>query len=717
MFEAEVQNLDDDDNNNDDDGDHTFEEELVYKESQKSSSAEQESLSIETSSSTVATSSLSIPSTPTTDVSRTTIRCLEAVITMMSMSSKIDQRVTANDVRKAIYSSTKIPEQACEVASCIIKFIRPFVPKKKNDNSDPNVTVFNLAPFVFLSNKILEAVKLDKQTIAMYPVLQEKQSLHLSARGIYEIFRESHEMYGSDEAVVRDRMHAGRHRLAVLSIFFNMTSIQRILEEHRLRFHLILEYVNKLQICWIGYRITKKQKSSSSSSSKVRNDDDDDDGDKEELQKEIKKLSQEVSRLASLYTKENKILASHVSERMVKSSPYNTLMKKMSREKKKPIENQDKQWLSNVEEEKNVLSKALKEARKKVDDQWLKVSSTHSNLREKRSYLYYLNKKNKNQTIPGLKKLLSTDDLKKFKILVSDPKGTCITGTDPGIVTTTTTTGKTLAEYYTDINRHIALYALPDTDIGTDTEDDDVVMEGVEETSSSSKNVSNITKLVKPVNNSPRWMNSITHSSKHARYRERKKRKKENVKSEKLERDRKTRELRTRKAHERLAAKIRTSFGSSKMSFFHVVGSWVPRNSPIKGHARRSSRKVVEALDKPQGDHVVKVDEFLSSTICPYCFARLTCQTYKRDGKIRISNGSKCCSNPLCPSRSKHWTTMNRDGVGSHNIGLNGVCGILAKDGLALPPLRRSAPQVPRKQENNLKKIFISQLHQLVQGN
>ena len=63
-------------------------------------------------------------------------------------------------------------------------------------------------------------------------------------------------------------------------------------------------------------------------------------------------------------------------------------------------------------------------------------------------------------------------------------------------------------------------------------------------------------------------MNSITHFSKHARHRERKKRKKENIKIEKLERDRKTRELRPRKVHERLAAKICASFGSSKMSFW-----------------------------------------------------------------------------------------------------------------------------------------------------
>ena len=111
----------------------------------------------------------------------------------------------------------------------------------------------------------------------------------------------------------------------------------------------------------------------------------------------------------------------------------------------------------------------------------------------------------------------------------------------------------------------------------------------------------------------------------------------------------------------------------------------------------------MEAPDKPQGDHV-KVDEFLSSPICPYCFARLTCQTYKRDEKAQISNRSKCCSNSLGTSRSKHWTTMNCDSVGSHNIGVNGAYGIIAKDGPALPPLRRSGS--PKKTRNNLKKRF-----------
>ena len=116
-----------------------------------------------------------------------------------------------------------------------------------------------MVAFVSVSNKILEVVQLDKQTVVMNPELQEKHPLqHLSARPIYETFRDSHEIYDSDKTAVRDKMHADRDRLAVLTRSFNIASIHHILKQHRLRPRLSLDYVNKFQIRWIGYRITRK---------------------------------------------------------------------------------------------------------------------------------------------------------------------------------------------------------------------------------------------------------------------------------------------------------------------------------------------------------------------------------------------------------------------------------------------------------------------------
>ena len=129
---------------------------------QTSSTADQQSLSIGSTANTMASTLSSISSLPA-DVSSRTIKCLETVITIMIMSAKIKHRVTPNDVQKAVYASTTISDEACQVVSTIINFFRPFVPKKKDDGNDPDITVFNVAPFVFLSNKILEAARLNKK--------------------------------------------------------------------------------------------------------------------------------------------------------------------------------------------------------------------------------------------------------------------------------------------------------------------------------------------------------------------------------------------------------------------------------------------------------------------------------------------------------------------------------------------------------------------------
>ena len=163
IADGTIQNIDDDEGDDDDDGDDIYEQELAEMNEQTSSIAEQQSLPIGTTGSTIVSTSISI-SSPPADVSTRTIRCLEAVITMMIMSAKTEHRVTPNDVRKPVYASTTIADKACQVVSTIINLLRPFVSKKKQDGSDPDVTVFNLSPFVFFSNKILEAVHTAGQT-------------------------------------------------------------------------------------------------------------------------------------------------------------------------------------------------------------------------------------------------------------------------------------------------------------------------------------------------------------------------------------------------------------------------------------------------------------------------------------------------------------------------------------------------------------------------
>ena len=49
---------------------------------------------------------------------------------------------------------------------------------------------------------------------------------------------------------------------------------------------------------------------------------------------------------------------------------------------------------------------------------------------------------------------------------------------------------------------------------------------------------------------------------------------------------------------------------------------------------------------------------------------------------------------------------MNRDGVASHNTDLNGECGIIAEDGLALPPFRRSGSPNKKKTRKQLEENY-----------
>ncbi|KAI9254527.1 hypothetical protein BDA99DRAFT_540282 [Phascolomyces articulosus] len=184
-------------------------------------------------------------------------RPLESVITMISLSPKIKNTVTMDDVKKAVYASTTVSDGACQLAASIINLYRRYLPKRQGNARDPDASVFSLAPFFLLSKRILESVGLEKQIQSVAPSSRDKTSLHLSAQALYHIFRDTYEMDDSDESVIKDKMLAGRDQQAVLSNFFNMNRIYRILREHHLYAELSMEYVNRYQIRWLNYRIVK----------------------------------------------------------------------------------------------------------------------------------------------------------------------------------------------------------------------------------------------------------------------------------------------------------------------------------------------------------------------------------------------------------------------------------------------------------------------------
>ena len=263
-----------------------------------------------------------------------------------------------------------------------------------------------------------------------------------------------------------------------------------------------------------------------------------------------------------------------------------------------------------------------------------------------------------------------------------------VSGSDPGIVATTTTTGKSVSSYLQDTNRFKALYC---EELEYDDDDDPAPKPD--------PSLLHIEPVKRPLKNTSKSENHGTFSTLHRRKREKRERSGRPLTQKELDKDRRAREVRTKKYYGRLAARLRdfATKRKKKRRCIHFFGNWTPRNCPIGGHARRGTKKLEQALASAPHDKIERVDEYASSKTCPYCFADLIPHTYNRTGNQRKKvNGAKFCCNPECPSRRRNCSTINRDAVGAQNIALIGMTMALARDGLPLPPFRRSVAKTTR---------------------
>src|SRR5215469_9504936 len=125
----------------------------------------------------------------------------------------------------------------------------------------------------------------------------------------------------------------------------------------------------------------------------------------------------------------------------------------------------------------------------------------------------------------------------------------------------------------------------------------------------------------------------------------------------------------------------------------HCYGHWVGKNSMIKGHCRRGTKKIREQ-HRAHG-HVGITNEHNTSKTCPYCFSKVILHRARRtvggEDKIVRLNGAIECVNPQCPARRIHYTTRGRDANAAANIALSGASIILSTDRQPLPPFRHNA--------------------------
>ena len=183
--------------------------------------------------------------------------------------------------------------------------------------------------------------------------------------------------------------------------------------------------------------------------------------------------------------------------------------------------------------------------------------------------------------------------------------------------------------------------------------------------------------------------------------------------SKRLAKERREREIRTKRAYSKITAQERKhirahaqSCGEQVPTVIHCFGHWQCKNTFIKGHSLRGTKKIREQ-HRIYG-HVGITNEYNTSKTCPYCFSKVVLHKARRvfDGveKVVRLNGAIECVHPWCPSRRIKYTTRGRDVNAAANIALSGASIILAADHQPLPPFRRNANQT----RYNLAKELIS---------
>jgi hypothetical protein len=268
-------------------------------------------------------------------------------------------------------------------------------------------------------------------------------------------------------------------------------------------------------------------------------------------------------------------------------------------------------------------------------------------------------------------------------------------GTDPGVVTMSTTIPKTLEEVCADINRFQVL----STEDCSDTETVPCLFD--------------VKQLPKSNKITAGMIDNAAFKRHHQRKQQRRKTNGVDIETlqRKMNKERREREIRTKWAYNKIAAQERRRIhthaqpsGKPAPTIIHCFGRWQSTNSPIKGYSRRSTKKIREQ-HRAYG-YVGLTDEYNTSKVCPYCFSKVILHRAHRivNGmkKIVHLNGAIECVNPQCPARRIGYTTRGRDANAAANIALSGASIILAADRRPLPCYRRDSNQPSYKPATHL---------------
>ncbi|KAI9268106.1 hypothetical protein BDA99DRAFT_535621 [Phascolomyces articulosus] len=179
-----------------------------------------------------------------------------------------------------------------------------------------------------------------------------------------------------------------------------------------------------------------------------------------------------------------------------------------------------------------------------------------------------------------------------------------VSGSDPGLLVTTCTIDSKGSNIFDSTNRYMLLYALENTQKTDDT----------------SMNVDNPEIEYETLDNDSTNANPIQQLA---------------------NKDRKTRKLRDKRVHQRLATVCLPEKKSQvvRKIFINI------RNNRFAGTNEGPARSQKKELNAIQHDDTQVGDEYMTASICSYCFKRVPNHLYKRNDKVVKSNESKSFSN------------------------------------------------------------------------
>ncbi|KAF9578921.1 hypothetical protein BGW38_005037 [Lunasporangiospora selenospora] len=174
---------------------------------------------------------------PKTEPSRSRLKGLQVVTTMLLESPFIREKATKDVIRRAAHAGTEFTEKECTVAAHLVNQLRPYNPKRVfiDDDEAPVKHFAIMAPIVMIANQVLMIA--GNSNFCRKPVpeisVADRHALYLNALSMYEVFGSSlpghFDMYDEQGKIITNAKQiqsTQESRNILISSIFNLDVIQ-----------------------------------------------------------------------------------------------------------------------------------------------------------------------------------------------------------------------------------------------------------------------------------------------------------------------------------------------------------------------------------------------------------------------------------------------------------------------------------------------------------